>query len=181
MCSLQRFVRLPSTCSLTHVISIAAMILVTGSCDRAPPARVAAPADAAGGEIPFRLAGPNGAALIVDVHLNGQGPFPVVLDTGATLTCIDQELAERLDLEEVRGPALGRSIGGTGRVRIVRIDSIRVGGTSVHDLLGCALQLDALQRVPGLEAEGLLGLNFLKSFRVTLDFERRVLRLDHGQ
>jgi predicted aspartyl protease len=161
-----------------HVVAIAASALLASSCEQVAPAHVAVPADSAAGESPFRLAGPNGAALIVAVHINGQGPFDFVLDTGATLTCVDRDLATRLNLEDARRVARGSSIGGTGQVRLVRIDSLRIGRSSAHDLVGCALQLDQLQRMPGLQAHGLVGLNFLKSFRVTLDFERRVLRLD---
>ena len=154
------------------------LVATASACDRALPGRVESPADTAAGEIPFRLAGPNEAALVVEIHLNGQGPFDFVLDTGATFTCVDQDLAEQVALERGSGIAQGLTIGGAGQVQIVRIDSLRIGQTTAHDLLGCTMQLDQLQQLPGLEAQGLLGLNFLKSFRVTLDFERNVLQLD---
>jgi predicted aspartyl protease len=163
------------------VIAFAGIVLLAGACERAAPARVDVPADSAAGESPIRLAGANGAALIVAVHVNGQGPFDFVLDTGATLTCIDRDLSARLNLEDAGRTARGSSVSGSGQVQIVRIDSLRVGRVSAHDLIGCALQLDQLQRMPGLQAHGLLGLNFLKSFRVTLDFQRNVLRLDRQQ
>ena len=41
----------------------------------------------------------------------------------------------------------------------------------------CAIDLQAL-RVVGANVRGLLGLNVLREFRVTLDFERQILRLD---
>ena len=41
-----------------------------------------------------------------------------------------------------------------------------------------AVDLRHLQDLPGFDVDGLLGLNLLKSFRVTLDFERQVLRLE---
>jgi predicted aspartyl protease len=159
-------------------LTFATIMLVMEGCEVGAPARVETPADTAAGEIPFRLAGSNEAALIVDVFLNGQGPFEFVLDTGATLTCIDRDLAERLNLEDARGMVVGSGVGGARRVSLVRIDSLRAGRSTVDDLLGCTLQLDQLQRLPGIEMEGLLGLNFLRSFRVTLDFERSILRLD---
>lgn len=48
------------------LVGLAAACQPTGA-----PARVEAPADSAAGEVPFDLAGPGGAALIVPVHLNG--------------------------------------------------------------------------------------------------------------
>ena len=48
------------------------------------------------GEVPFTLAGPGGAAIVVPVKINDTGPYNLVLDTGATLTCLDRALVERL-------------------------------------------------------------------------------------
>jgi hypothetical protein len=61
-------------------------------------------------------------------------------------------------------------------MRLVRLDSLRVGRARGEDLTVCALDLGHIRRL-GLEADGLLGLNFLRSFRVTVDFEREVLLL----
>jgi predicted aspartyl protease len=141
------------------------------------PARVEAPADSAAGEVAFELAGPGGAALIVPVHLNGQGPFRFVLDTGATLTCVEQRIARQLELPEARGvTGVGAGVGAAGRVQLLRLDSLRVGAARAEDLMACALDLEHTGEV-GLEIDGLLGLNFLRSFHKTLDFEREVLLL----
>ena len=147
------------------------------ACDPGAAARVQAPADSAAGEVAFELAGPGGAALIVPVYLNGEGPFDFVLDTGATYTCVDQALAARLGLRERRGQiAVGAGVGGAGRVRLVAVDSMRVGAASASGLTACVIDLQALRSI-GSGAQGLVGLNFLKSFRVTLDFQRNVVAL----
>jgi predicted aspartyl protease len=149
----------------------------SAACETGAPARVQAPADSAAGEIPFQLAGPGDAAIIVPVFINGQGPFRFVLDTGATFTCLDPVLSRRLALPERPGTlGVGAGIGGAGRVRLVRMDSVRVGGTVAEDLTGCEVDLSQAKQV-GIEMDGLLGLNFLKPFRVTLDFEREVMTL----
>ena len=141
------------------------------------PARVQAPADSAAGEIAFELAGPGGAALLVPVYLNGEGPFDFVLDTGATLTCVNQPVAERLRLPRARGVAgVGAGAGGSGRMELVRLDSLRIGQARAEDLTLCTLDLSHIGSL-GLDVDGLLGLNFLRAFRVTLDFEREVLLL----
>ena len=156
------------------------LLLVFGvACQQqnAAPARVEAPADSAAGEIPFELAGPGGAALVVPVYINGQGPFDFVLDTGATLTCLDQELAQRLELPEARGVVgSGAGVGGAGQMQILRADSLRVGGARATEMMVCAVDLRHVGSV-GLDIDGLLGLNFLRSFRVALDFKREVLLL----
>lgn len=152
-------------------------VLLVAACDAAAPRVVRAPADSAAGETRFRLAGFNDAALLVPVHINGEGPFEFVLDTGATLTCVDAALIERLGVEPQAG-RLGRGMDATspGSVQLLHIDSLRVGNAFAADLGGCVLDLAHIQDA-GLDVHGLLGLNFLKEFHVVLDFEREVLLL----
>lgn len=133
-----------------------------------------------GGEagVPIRLAGPGGAALLVPVGINGSGPWDFILDTGATFTCVDATLADSLDLPEPRGRmGIGQGIrGGPGEMRLVEIDRITVGSAAAEGLTGCALDLARFESI-GIEARGLLGLNFLTSFRMALDFEEERLLL----
>jgi predicted aspartyl protease len=161
--------------------SLAALLAapLAGGCERlGTPARSTAPPDSAAGETAFRLAGPGGAALVVPVRLNGRGPYDLILDTGATFTCVDDTLARELGLRERRDAiGAGVGVGGAGRVRLYRLDSLRVGGASAEGITVCGLDLAGLAKVsPG--TRGLLGLNFLKSYRVTLDFKREVVRLE---
>lgn len=139
--------------------------------DAGTPERVEIAGDAGATGVSFELAGPGGAAVLVPVYVNGSGPFGFVLDTGATMTCIDRALAERLGLPEIRGQVgVGMGIGQEpGALQLVGIDSLRVGEATATDLTSCALELEQF-RAMGLEVEGLLGLNYLREFRVTLDF-----------
>ena len=114
---------------------------------------------------------------MVQVGINGQGPFPFVLDTGATVTCVDERLAAELELPEAAGTiAVGAGIGGAGTMRLVRLESVEVGDAAARGLHGCVLNLEAMNKA-GLDIRGLLGLNFLKSYLVTIDFERSTVRL----
>ena len=145
-----------------------------GTADATPPA------DSAAGELAFRLAGPGGAAIVVPVHINGRGPIDLILDTGATITCVDTSLARELALPEQRltiGTAVG--VGGAGRVRLHRVDSLHVAGAVARRINVCAMDLSAM-RVVAPNVRGLLGLNVLKPFTVTIDFQRSVLRLAPG-
>lgn len=151
------------------------------------PPEATAPAETKPGEVSFELVGPSDSAILVPVHIRSQrpengegseGPFNFVLDTGATLTCIDSDLARRLDLPERFGiVGKGVGIGGAGRVGLVEIDVLEVGSASAEALTACTLSLSAM-REAGLDVQGLLGLNFLRAFRVTIDFQRRALNLE---
>jgi predicted aspartyl protease len=145
--------------------------------DVGQPASSSAPADTSAGAVEFRLAGPGDAAIVVPVHINGRGPYNLIMDTGATFTCVDSALARELALPAQRG-VLGRGvgIGGGGRVQLVHVDSLRVGRATASGLTACAMDLANL-RVVGPQVRGLLGLNFLRNFRVTLDFRHTTLLL----
>ena len=172
---LQKYTTSLITPKLLHASLVIACIALH-ACDFAAPARTRAPADSASGEIAFDLKGPNEAALAVPVYINGRGPINFVLDTGATLTCIDVSLARELRLPEL-GAMSGVAIGAmsTGAIQTVRMDSLRVGNASAYDITACRLDLAPLRAALGVQ--GLVGLNFLKQFDVALDFNRRVVTL----
>ena len=159
--------------------SILLLTLLALGCGMPSGVSPGSPSETAPGEVSFKLAGANEAAMIVSVKINGKGPYDFVLDTGATFTCVDQKLAEELTLRDWSGP-LGTVVitGGEGEMGFVKIDVLEVGDTvKASDLVACKLDLGRMQP-PGFGIKGLVGLNFLKSYRVTIDFERKLLRLD---
>ena len=66
---------------------------------------------------------------------------------------------------------------GAGSVRLVNIDSLEVGEAKATKLQACTIDLHQMRKM-GLDAKGLVGLNFLKPYRMSIDFERRVLKLE---
>jgi hypothetical protein len=132
------------------------------------------------GEVEFELAGPGGAALVVPVKINDAGPFRFVLDTGATMTCVEEALVKELSLPDAPGMVgIGGGLRSFGRMRLVSLDSVALGDASVRGLQGCAIDLGSIQQA-GIDVRGLLGLNFLKAYRVILDFPRRTVRVERS-
>ena len=164
--------------------AIPALAISSAGCDAGalgPLGPSTEPAQTVPGEIAFELAGPGGAVIVVPVRINGEGPFDFVVDTGATFTCVDQELAEKLQLPEQPGSVgFGAGIGGSGTVRIVEIDTLEVGTARAEETMAAVIDLSSIKE-SGIVVRGLIGLNFLKAYRVTFDFERNVLRLDQSQ
>jgi predicted aspartyl protease len=156
---------------------VAALVPILAGCPDPGPDRVERPETAEEGEVPIRFGGPGGAALIIPVYVNGEGPFDFVLDTGATLTCIDRALIERLGLPEQRRAAVGAGVEGVSRVALVSVDSLRVGAAQGHGLTACELDMEHIQALR-IHVDGLLGLNFLREFRLTLDFPGEVARFE---
>jgi len=131
--------------------------------------------------VAFDMAGLGGAAIVVPVEINGEGPFDFVLDTGATFTCLDQKFAEDMKLPEQGGQiGIGVGIESKGQVKLVRINTLRVGTASASQLSACVIDLGQAKSL-GLDVKGSLGLNFLKSYRVTIDFTRKVIQLQEPE
>ena len=155
------------------------LFLITLSACTLPASKdFGTPALTVPGEVPFELAPPNDAAIIVPVKINGHGPFKFVLDTGATFTCIDQKLVDQLKLPEWKGPlgiGIIQPIGGS--VKFVSLDTFEVGNVKATEMKACAIEFSQLP-TGGLDAHGLVGLNFLKSFQVRIDFKKKILSLN---
>ena len=160
------------------LLGLVALAFTASGCADVGRTDATPPADSAAGETAFQLAGAGGAAMVVPVFINGRGPIDLILDTGATITCVDTSLARELALPEQRltvGTAIG--VGGVGRVRLHRVDSLRVAGAVARRLNVCSMDLSGMRAVAP-SVRGLLGLNVLKPFRVTIDFRRSVVRLE---
>lgn len=98
------------------------------------------------------------------VRVNGQGPFPFIVDTGANRSSISQELARSLALP----PARDRVINGvTGaQMRPVVLAETLTAGT----LTKRGLEMPIIEDVALGGSRGLLAANELKGQRIVLDF-----------
>ena len=112
-----------------------------------------------------------GRHIIVAVTFNDSVTANLVLDTGAGQTMISKRIANDLRLYST-GAGTRIGVGGAVSVPTATLDAIRVGDAdvknmrvSIHDL-----PLNAFE-------EGLLGMDFLGRFQMSLDIEKRVLIL----
>jgi predicted aspartyl protease len=138
---------------------------------------MAGAAGAGQAEIPFRLAGPVKPLVLVPALVNGSGPHAFVLDTGASATVLSPALAAGLRLEtSAAEPVTGG--GGTLQATVGHVGSLAVGGAELRDVTVMVADfLVELGKVAGAPLEGILGYNFLRHFRVTLDYPNGMLWL----
>lgn len=120
---------------------------------------------------PLPFHGGTGSRVVVDVRVNGAGPFPFVVDTASSHTAVTAELAASLGAPRVAKAALSTSTG-TAWAAVVRVGSLVVGPVESDDLLVTELPPGALD---GQAALGVLGLDVLGARPFTLDYERREL------
>jgi predicted aspartyl protease len=128
-------------------------------------------------EIPFRLAAPTKPLVMVPAFIAGQGPYAFAVDTGASTTVISPELARSLSLEQApSGPVT--AAGGVITTTMARVASLSVGtARRGHLAVLTADFLGQLGAAVGTTVDGVLGYNFLRHFRVTIDYPELTLWL----
>ena len=125
----------------------------------------------------FRLAGGAQPLILLPVEVNEQGPFDFILDTGAGTSLLSTELAEKLQIK-VLGSKQGQSAGGAVSVSLAKVDSFTVGEARLPDVDVGIVDLKHIGATVGARIDGDLGYNFLKSFRISIDYEKSQLRFD---
>ena len=125
----------------------------------------------------FRLVGGAQPLLLVPVRVNGQGPFEFILDTGAGTSLLTPELAASLQIEST-GSKQGHTAGGPVNVLLATADLFALGAARREDVDVAITDLGQIERTVGAKLDGDLGYNFLKHFRLTIDFRTLELTLE---
>jgi hypothetical protein len=110
---------------------------------------------------------------VVNVFVNGKGPFSFAVDTGATWTILTPELANQLKLKPVGfRPVSGAGPNGMQAVN-VRLKSLRVGQAAASDMEAYVVPLaPRLFSPPGHgHVYGLLGEGFFHRYVTVIDYE----------
>jgi hypothetical protein len=116
-----------------------------------------------------------GGRPVLDVVVNGKGPFPFILDSAASGGRIGTQLVETLGLEPI-GEARVRS--GTGEAvpaKLYRLETLQVDGLTLSGV-------DAIAMDPGeADRPSVLPLNAFSRYLVTLDFPNRQIIAETGE
>jgi clan AA aspartic protease (TIGR02281 family) len=108
-----------------------------------------------------------GGTVVVEAVLNRRLTVPMLLDTGADFTVLPKQVATDLRLPSLEQlPKMEfKTAGGMVKYPIATLQSLRVGTAEVKDL-HVAIDID------GHMPMGLLGMTFLRHFKVTVDQQR---------
>jgi hypothetical protein len=126
-------------------------------------------------DIPIELAGVH---IFLQGTINDSDPLWFVLDTGASVSCIDSKLASDLGFQ-LEGKIMG---GGAGEkkveVNLVKDATFRVQGVELLGQTVAAVALgDILEKRFGRPIDGILGYDFISRFVVSIDYLGRKLDL----
>jgi clan AA aspartic protease (TIGR02281 family) len=108
--------------------------------------------------------------MAVPVTVNGRGPFPFVIDTGANRTVVSDALAAQLGLPS-SGSLQIRAAMGMARTGSVRVASLAVGHRRLADFQAPVLEAN------NLGALGMLGIDAVSDQRLVMDFRKKQMTL----
>jgi len=108
--------------------------------------------------------------LTVPVRLAGAGPYQFLVDTGADRTAVSREIATRLNLQSGDGAEL-HTVTGVSTVRTARVRDFTLTRTPESSV--DAAVLDSAN----IGADGIVGVDLLRSQRVQFDFEKKTMSI----
>ncbi|MBI4665817.1 MAG: aspartyl protease family protein [Nitrospinae bacterium] len=126
-------------------------------------------------EIPYKAYEGTARRIIIPVRFNNSITVDMVLDTGAPGLVISPRLAEKLGLFDKKDGLLytqAGGIGGTVPAALTIIDTLQVGDAVDH-----FIPTTITPSISG-SFEGLVGMDFMSNFSVTINTQRRKLILE---
>jgi predicted aspartyl protease len=108
-------------------------------------------------------------------------PVNFIIDTGATVSVVSQQLAERETLERFVQKTRLRVYGAAGvadDVPLLMLPRISLGPYTHANLAAAVLDMNPINETSGFEQTGIIGGNILRYFRITFDFQRAVVRFE---
>ena len=122
-------------------------------------------------KIPFEL---TGNLILLQGRLNDSEPLWFILDTGATDTVIDSQLAKTLGLK-----AIGRTVetggAGTATATIFKGISLKLQNIAATNLTLYGLPIDFLSAPLGRKVSGVIGNDILKQLVLEVDYASQVV------
>ena len=106
--------------------------------------------------------------MTVPVRVGGSGPYRFLIDTGADRTAISSTLARQLRLEGRKDVKL-HSVTGISDIETTRVPILDITAKTVRNIDAALLESEHMG------ADGILGLDSLRSQRVLFDFKKQML------
>ncbi len=109
--------------------------------------------------------------MTVPVTIDGAGPYNFMIDTGSQATAVTHRINNALGLESL-GMATLVGMASRRPVEVVELDSLELGGSTIHNLAAPVLYRDHVG------ADGIIGLDTLQDFRVLIDFREETMVIE---
>ena len=126
---------------------------------------------------PYEVEG--GERIVIDVRIDGQGPYKFLFDTGASISVVFDRLRYKLGLESVPGSSvIVHGIVSSGEFPLLEIEQLQVGSETWDSPRIVALPDDT---AASDNIDGVLGVDFLRNYSIGFSARERVIRLYHPE
>jgi predicted aspartyl protease len=129
--------------------------------------------------IRFRIS-PKRPLLLVEVEVNGLGPFKFILDTGASSSVITPDTAKAAGVQPTGKSPIAVGAGGRVKAGLAKLKTLRLAPHTVRNLEVALMDLDGVEKRLGVRIAGIIGYNFLRNYVVTIDYPAGRLYLKRG-
>jgi len=128
--------------------------------------------------------------ILVPVSVNGSAETNFVLDTGAAGVVLDTAYFTALyKRSEFDGKKTAKVLGGGGTAKagmalakkVAIRDSRGQGEAAVENLPVIVMEMSHLVKALGIPLGGVVGANFLRNFKVGIDYRRRIVEFEPYQ
>ena len=106
--------------------------------------------------------------MTVPVRVSGAGPYRFLIDTGADRTAISSSIARQLQLHDRKDVTL-HSVTGVSEIETANVPMLDITAKKVRNIDAALLESEHMG------ADGILGLDSLRSQRILFDFKKQTL------
>jgi hypothetical protein len=119
-----------------------------------------------------------GERPVVELRIDGKGPYRFVLDTGAVTTIVSEELSRELSLTAPAGMQVAAAGGGTPPA-IVVIHDVRLGDAALEDVIAALAPLGGLLKGENAP-RGVLSAASFPGYLLTYDYPGKRISIKKG-
>jgi hypothetical protein len=122
-----------------------------------------------------------GSMPVVEVMVNGKGPFLFAIDTGAQGEArADTSLVQRLQLPKVNEGVVGDGSNRNSRkVDIIQFETLAIGNLKFRRIKALTRNYNTVPSY--LKIDGILGFDLFSNHLLTLDFPNKRVRIERGE
>ncbi len=130
--------------------------------------------------VPFKLL--PSRHMLLDVKVNGKGPYKLIFDTGAPINLLSTTLAKDAGLIKKKGGG-GFGFGLFGGVNQIDVDKLEVGGITAEKLPSVVMDHPTVRAISDAfedefgRIDGIVGFPFFGRYSTTVDYQKKELVL----
>lgn len=120
-----------------------------------------------------------GRKPVIEVKINGKGPYTFFLDTGAGATVINKDLADQLALPKRGQVKIGDPADPQGLTADRdHVDTLEIGGAMIKDFIAVSWDRSILYK-PGAP-RGVIGMPLFRNLLLTVDYPAKQVIIENG-